>query len=77
MDTTKFKYHRGDKVILHGLMEHVNYNGTKAVVMGLRETVPNKHCPSGRAYYLDDLDAPEDWFYEERLKWDNAKTEVV
>ena len=72
MDTLQFKYHRRDKVVLHGLIKHTGYNGTKAVVIGLREITPNKHCPSGRAYYLDDLNAPEDWFYEERLKLDDT-----
>lgn len=62
-----FKYKRGDRVVLHGLIDNPKFNGTRTVVMGLRAVVPNPQCPSGCAYYLDNLEMPNDWYYEERL----------
>lgn len=65
------KFQPGDKAALTGLIGNPQDNGRQVTIKALRLLKPleqNPHCPSGRAYYLEEPVSWADWVYEERLK---------
>lgn len=64
-----FLFKTGDKVVLHGLIEHPEYNGIVLTIFTYGRVPRTSYCPSGRVYYFKaKLPFDVHYIYEERLK---------
>lgn len=66
---TDFEFNPGQKVIVHGMLDHPEENGTILTILTSKKTAITEYCLSGNAYYFhEDLKCGLDYLFEERLK---------